>query len=51
MDQIPPRLIDRLSSLATQDPVYVEDELWSPDALTNPDYRDELECLKRQLTK
>ncbi len=41
---LPARLFKRLQELEGREPSYWEDELYSPEALTNLDYR---ECLER----
>jgi len=40
---LPARLLKRLQELEGREPSYWEDELYSPDALTNLDYREALE--------
>lgn len=41
--ELPAHLRKRIEELRGQDQTYLEDELYSPDALTNMDYRKELE--------
>lgn len=44
---LPAKLVKRLQELEGREPSYWEDELYSPEALTNLDYREALErCFK-----
>ena len=46
-NNLPARLLKRLQELEGREQSYWEDELYSPEALTNLDYRDALErCFK-----
>jgi hypothetical protein len=46
-NNLPARLVKRLQELQGREPSYWEDELYSPEALTNLEYREALErCFK-----